>query len=102
MQGGQAAASNVLRRLSGETTRPFVYKDKGNMATIGRNRAIADIGRLEFGGFAAWAAWLLIHIVNLIGFRNRLVVMTHWIWSYVTFQRGARLITETPRSSDVP
>lgn len=93
MQGGRAAAANALRRMRGEQTEPFVYKDKGNMATIGRNRAIADIGRLEFGGFLAWAAWLLIHILNLIGFRNRLVVMTQWIWSYFTFQRGARLIT---------
>jgi NADH:ubiquinone reductase (H+-translocating) len=71
------------------------------MATVGRNKAIADIGPLEFGGFLAWAAWLFIHILNLVGFRNRAVVMIHWVWAYFTFQRGARLITATARNQEL-
>ena len=63
------------------------------MATIGRNVAIARIGRIKLWGFVAWAAWLFVHIRNLIGFRNRLVVMVQWLWAYVTYHRGARLIT---------
>lgn len=101
MQQGKAAAANVLRRIDGTPAEAFVYKDLGNMATIGRNKAIADIGPLEFGGFLAWAAWLFIHILNLIGFRNRAVVMIHWVWSYFTFQRGARLITATARNREL-
>lgn len=95
MQGGATAGRNVLRAIAGEPTAAFVYHDRGNMATIGRNYAIADFGGgRQLSGFLAWAAWLLIHILNLIGFRNRAVVMTQWIWSYLTYQRGARLITD--------
>jgi NADH dehydrogenase len=101
MQQGRTAAINVLHRIAGEPSQDFSYKDLGNMATIGRNHAIADIGPFKFGGFIAWMAWLFIHILNLIGFRNRAVVMLHWIWSYFTFQRGARLITTTPRSHEL-
>lgn len=93
IQQGRHAAANVRRALRGEPVEPFRYKDRGALATIGRNRAIADLGPVKLSGFIAWLAWLLIHIVQLIGFRNRAVVMTHWIWSYLTFQRGARLIT---------
>jgi NADH dehydrogenase len=101
MQQGRTAAENVLRRIQNVPSEPFHYKDLGNMATIGRNHAIADIGPVKIGGFVAWMAWLFIHILNLIGFRNRAVVMLHWIWSYFTFQRGARLITTTARSQDM-
>jgi NADH dehydrogenase len=79
---------------STECPRPaFRYKDKGIMATIGRKMAVAQIGRVHLKGTLAWLAWLLIHIWYLIGFRNKLLVMINWAWSYVTFQRGARLIT---------
>lgn len=101
MQQGRCAAVNVLRRIDGAPPEIFRYKDLGNMATIGRNHAVADIGPLKIGGFIAWMAWLFIHILNLIGFRNRAVVMLHWIWSYFTFQRGARLITTTARSQEL-
>jgi NADH dehydrogenase len=101
MQQGRRAAENVLLRIAGEPLETFHYKDLGNMATIGRNRAIADIGPVKIGGLVAWLAWLFIHILNLIGFRNRAVVMLHWVWSYFTFQRGARLITTTARSHDL-
>jgi NADH dehydrogenase len=93
LQQGAVAAANAWRRLRGEPTRPFRYVDRGAMATIGRKAAVAVIGRVRLAGFAAWLAWVLLHVVMLIGFRNRVVVMIEWIWAYVTYQRGARLIT---------
>ena len=95
MQQGKAAAANVLRRLQGRATESFRYRDRGNMATIGRNAAVADIAGLRLTGFVAWLAWAFIHVLNLIGFRNRMLVALQWLWSYLTFQRGARLITGT-------
>jgi NADH dehydrogenase len=93
IQQGRAAADNVLRRVSQRPTRPFRYRDKGSMATIGRAAAVAVVGPLRLSGLVAWLAWLLVHIVSLIGFRNRLQVLFQWAWAYVTWQRGARLIT---------
>jgi NADH dehydrogenase len=92
-QGGAHAARNVRRAIEGQPLRPFRYKDYGNMATIGRGSAIADIGRLELSGLAAWLIWVLIHIFWLIGFRNRIAVMSEWAWAYMTMQRRVRLIT---------
>ncbi len=94
MQMGRHAAAQIRAELRGEHARqPFHYVDKGSMATIGRSRAIAQIGELKLSGFIAWLAWLLVHIWYLIGFRNRLLVMFDWAWSYFTYRRGARLIT---------
>jgi NADH dehydrogenase len=93
IQQGRAAAANVLRRLAGEPTRPFRYRDKGTMATIGRAAAVAVIGPLRLSGLPAWLAWLFVHIMFLIGFRNRFLVLFQWAWAYVSWQRGARLIT---------
>jgi NADH dehydrogenase len=93
IQQGRAAADNAWRHLSGEPTRPFRYHDKGSMATIGRAAAVAMVGRLRLSGLLAWLAWLGVHIVYLIGFRNRFLVLFQWAWAYVTWQRGARLIT---------
>ena len=93
MQQGVSAAANILRTIKGKPTRPFRYRDLGNMATIGRNSAIADVRGLRLTGFIAWLAWALVHILNLIGFRNRVLVGLQWLWGYLTFQRGARLIT---------
>jgi NADH dehydrogenase len=73
---------------------PFRYVDKGMLATIGRGAGVARIGRIKASGFPAWLLWLFVHIFFLIGFRNRLLVILQWAWSYVTFDRGARLITE--------
>lgn len=87
------AASNVLRALRGEPLKPFHYCDKGSLATIGRAAGVAQIGRLRLSGWIAWMAWLFIHIFFLIGFRNRFVVLFSWAWSYLTYDRGARLIT---------
>lgn len=94
MQQGQHTALNILRHARGQTLLPFRYKDTGIMATIGRKRAVAQIGRFEFTGTIAWLLWLLVHIVNLTGFRNRLFVFLDWAWAYLTFRKGARLILD--------
>jgi NADH:ubiquinone reductase (H+-translocating) len=93
MQQGAWAAANIQRAIEGKPARPFRYRDLGNMATIGRNSAVADIRGLRLTGFVAWLAWAVVHILNLIGFRNRVLVALQWLWDYLTFQRGARLIT---------
>ena len=93
MQAGRAAAVNVLRRLAGQPTLAFHYRDKGSMATIGRAAAVAVLGRVKLTGLLAWLTWLFVHIVYLIGFRNRFLVLFQWAWAYVTWSRGARLIT---------
>ena len=100
MQQGRYAARSVLRRVAGKEVKPFRYVDKGNLATIGRARAVAEIKRVHFGGALAWLLWLGIHIFYLIGFQNRLLVLLRWSFSFLTRGRGARLITgeETPRS----
>lgn len=92
-QGGTHAARNALRALTGEPLVPFRYRDYGNMATIGRGSAIADIGPLHASGLVAWLLWVMVHIFWLIGFRSRLAVMSEWAWAYVTLQRRVRLIT---------
>ena len=92
MQQGDHAADNIRRAIAGQPLRPFHYFDKGNLATIGRARAVAQIGRLKLTGLVAWLAWLFVHILYLIGFRNRAVVVLNWAWAYVRLQRGARLI----------
>lgn len=93
IQAGKHVAAQIRRDLRGEARTRFRYRDKGSLATIGRARAVADLGRLAFGGFFAWLAWMAIHIVYLIGFRNRLFVVLSWGWSWLTFRRGSRLIT---------
>ena len=97
MQMGDHAARNVGRAQRGEPLLPFRYHDKGTLATIGRSRGIALIGRLQLSGLVAWLAWLGIHIFFLIGFRNRLMVMLEWAWAYATYDRSARLIVERGR-----
>jgi NADH:ubiquinone reductase (H+-translocating) len=97
IQEGQHTALNLERAVEGQPLRAFKYNDKGSLATIGRAAAVADFGKLRFGGFLAWMAWLVIHIFFLIGFRNRFLVITQWAWAYLTYQRGARLITGTDR-----
>jgi NADH dehydrogenase len=92
-QGGRHAAANVARLIEGKPTTPFRYIDPGNMATIGRNAAIADFGFLRVSGYLGWLLWLFVHILFLIGFRNRLSVMLQWGAAYLTYQRSVRLIT---------
>lgn len=93
MQMADLAAENILRDVRGLFYHDFKYWDKGSMATIGRNRAIAEAGRFKMSGFIAWMAWLFVHLISLIGFRNRLWVLTEWFWAYLTRERAARLIT---------
>jgi NADH dehydrogenase len=93
MQMGRQVATNIKNDMAGKAYEEFRYFDKGNMATIGRKAAIAEIGKLHLSGFMAWMAWLVVHIFFLIGFRNRFVVLFNWAWSYFTYQRGSRLIT---------
>ena len=93
IQQGRAVAENLARERRGQARRPFHYVDRGNLATIGRASAVADFGRLRLTGFLAWVTWLTVHILWLIGFRNRLLVGIQWAWSYLTYQRGIRLIT---------
>jgi len=106
-QMGRLAAANVLRRLAGEPTQAFRYRDYGNLATIGRNAAVVDlaapIGQLRFSGLPAWLFWLFAHIYFLIGFRNRAMVLLDWATAYFTFQRHARVVTGTePPGSKTP
>lgn len=97
-QMGVHAARNLLRRARGEKTRPFHYRDYGSLATIGRASAVAQIGRLSLWGAPAWLFWLFVHIFFLIGFRNRLLVLSEWAWSYFTFERSARIVIGTDDS----
>ena len=93
LQQGEHAAKTILNDINSEKRRPFSYFDKGSMATIGRARAVAEIGKWRFGGFFAWLLWSAVHIFFLIGFRNRFRVMIEWMWYYLTFRGGSRLIT---------
>lgn len=93
MQEGKHAAENIVRWLNGERYRPFRYRDKGMLAALGRASAVADVGRVKLVGFTAWLMWVVVHIYYLIGFRNRLAVLFEWAYKYLTWERGARLIT---------
>jgi NADH:quinone reductase (non-electrogenic) len=97
MQQGHRVAMNIGRELRGEPREAFRYVARGSLATIGRAAAVAEFGRIHLSGFVAWLSWLFIHILFLIGFRNRLMVMIQWAWSYFTYERGARLITGDDR-----
>jgi len=93
MQQGLAAARNIARAIEGAPLEPFVYRNPGSLSTIGRNAAVAQLGRFAFTGFFAWLLWLAVHIAQLIGFRNKLLVLIEWAWSYFTYERAVRLIT---------
>jgi NADH dehydrogenase len=95
IQGGRHTAANIRRRLAGQPTRPFRYRDKGIMATIGRRSAVAELpGGIHLRGTLGWLAWLAVHLVFLVGFRNRVVVMVNWAWNYFTWDRGSRVILD--------
>jgi NADH dehydrogenase len=97
MQQARTVARSIRRAIGGRDAVAFEYVDKGSMATIGRSRAVAMVDRMQLSGFLAWLAWLVVHIFYLIGFKNRLVVMITWAWSYFTYKRGARIIAGSPR-----
>jgi NADH dehydrogenase len=94
IQMAETAAANIVRRLRDEPPLAFRYKDPGSLATIGRNNAVAYLGGVAFKGFAAWVVWLIVHIIQLIGFRNKLFVLMNWAWDYFFYERAARLITK--------
>jgi NADH dehydrogenase len=100
IQMGHYAARLILGDRAGKARRPFHYFDKGQLAVIGRGQAVADLHAIKTGGFLAWLLWIFVHIAYLIGFRNRILVMFDWAWSYFTFQHGARLITEPWKPGD--
>lgn len=95
MQQAERLGKNFKQKVNGKAMTPFQYKDQGSMATIGRNRAVVDLPRFHFGGFFAWLVWMFVHLMSIVGFRNRLVVLSNWIWSYITYDRGTRLIIRT-------
>jgi NADH dehydrogenase len=101
IQSGKYVARHLENRLWGERTKLFEYRDPGNMATIGRSAAVADLGRIHLSGFLAWSAWLFVHILYLVGFENRVLVVTQWAWNFFTGERGTRLITG-PQARLVP
>jgi NADH dehydrogenase len=101
MQQGDRAARNILAAVRGKPTAPFRYHDSGQLATIGRRAAVAELRHLKLTGFPAWVTWLTIHLVRLIGFRNKLVVLVNWAYNYLTYDRGIRMIVEpVPPPSD--
>ena len=102
MQQGRHAAGNILKMIEGRKPQQFWYFDKGSMATIGRNKAVADLRLLHLSGLPAWVAWLFVHILFLVGFRNRAVVLFQWAWAYLTFNKGARLITRNFQAETRP
>lgn len=102
MQQGRHAARNVLTMVKGREPQRFRYWDKGTMATIGRNKAVADLKFMHLSGRPAWLAWLFVHIIFLVGFRNRLLVLFQWAWAYLSFDKGARLITRNFQSEQRP
>jgi NADH dehydrogenase len=102
MQQGRLAARNILAMIDGHKRQRFYYWDKGNMATIGRHKAVADLKLVHLSGLPAWLAWLFVHLIFLVGFRNRLLVLFQWAWAYLTFNAGARLITRNFQSETRP
>jgi NADH:ubiquinone reductase (H+-translocating) len=102
MQQGRHAAHNILAMIDGRKPQRFWYFDKGSMATIGRNKAVADLKLIHLTGIPAWLAWLFVHIIFLVGFRNRLAVLFQWAWAYFSFNKGARLITRNFQSEQRP
>jgi NADH:ubiquinone reductase (H+-translocating) len=95
MQMGKFAARQIVLSVEGRPREEFHYLDKGTLATIGRSKAVADLGKLHFSGYFAWLSWLFVHLLFLIGFRNRIMVVMDWVWAYITYNQSARLITDT-------
>ncbi len=102
IQQGQRLGKNIVHLLNGKNTIPFKYKDKGSLATIGRNKAIADIGKIKFQGFFAWLIWMFVHLTSLLGFRNKIIVFINWIGSYISYNGGTRLIIRSFDKEELP
>ncbi|MDB4903263.1 MAG: dehydrogenase-like protein [Mucilaginibacter sp.] len=102
IQQGVHVAKTIIHLINGEPTEPFKYNDKGSLATIGRNKAVADLGKFKFQGFFAWLIWMFVHLVSLLGFRNKIIVFINWVGSYFTYNGGTRLIIRRFIKEDVP
>lgn len=98
LQQGRFIAKNILREMSGKPRKKFYYINKGQLSTIGRNKAVLEIGHVKLGGFWAWIIWLFIHIYYLIGFKNKFMVFVQWAFSYLSYRKGARLVVDKPGS----
>lgn len=92
IQQGKKLGKNLVRQMNGKKMNPFVYNDKGSMATVGRNKAVVDLPNFKFQGIFAWFVWMFVHLFFLIGFRNRMIVFINWVYNYIRFDREARLI----------
>jgi NADH dehydrogenase len=92
IQQGRTLAQNIIKIIKKQAPKAFSYRDKGAMATVGRNRAVVDLGKIRFQGIFAWFVWMFVHLMTLVGFRNKLVVFVNWVWSYFSYDRGTRLI----------
>src|SRR5690606_34722966 len=99
IQQGERLAKNLMRKLNGKEMKPFRYKDKGSLATIGRSRAVADLPYLKMQGFFAWFIWMFVHLITLVGFRNRVVVFFNWTYNFFNYNRDIRLIIRPYRST---
>jgi len=99
IQMGSYVAKHLKARLNGKTSKPFRYRDKGSMATIGRAAAVAHLGKWQLTGFFAWLAWLFVHLMFLVGFRSRLAVLLSWAWAYLAYKPAAQVIPELADSS---
>jgi NADH dehydrogenase len=97
MQQGRLVARNISRIMKNQPLKEFHYFDKGSMATIGRNRAVADLKGLKVTGFIAWLIWMFIHLISLIGFKNKFFVLSSWLWSYFSYDKSNRLIIARPK-----
>lgn len=95
IQQAQNMAKNLKRKARNQPFTKFKYRDKGSMATVGRNKAVVDMPKFHFGGFVAWMVWMFVHLMSIVGFRNRLVILSNWVWNYMTYDRGTRLIIRT-------
>ena len=102
IQQGKLVGNNIIQLINGGDTRVFKYKDKGSLATIGRNKAVAELGKLKFQGFFAWLIWMFVHLISLLGFRNKVVVFINWVGSYVSNNGGTRLIIRSFEKEELP
>jgi NADH dehydrogenase len=102
IQMGNHTAKTIMQLINKEPTVPFKYFDKGSLATIGRNKAVADLGKFRFQGFFAWIIWMFVHLISLLGFRNKIVVFINWVGSYLTYNGGARLIIRRYVTEAIP
>jgi NADH dehydrogenase len=92
IQQGKLLGKNILRLIENKPLKAFTYNDKGSMATIGRNKAVVDLKHYKFAGFFAWFVWMFVHLMSLVGFRNRVIVFFNWTYNYINFDKAARLI----------